>query len=240
SLLPTFEGIVSEATAGNVTKMVSQVIQRALIYQAHKRIGDAANFIRRGTDAIISGLGLGGSASSFRDAVLNAAAGYADQGVRSFINGIFGATDKIVTVTVISPKMSSFGGALGDKEINFDDVKKGNDWRDNTRLSIELTYLYTMRIPFANRVIHTAYIAGQVGQELHGAIWNPQKDEKATVFVDANRVELSGGNALTRKLWEASKGNDQDGAVFMIPLRATYSMRMQSNPYRRAIALGVP
>lgn len=240
SLLPTFEGLISEATAGNVTRMVMQVIQRALIYQAHRRIEDAANLIRRGTDAIISLLptSIGGSATSFRDAVLNAAANYADTGIRGLINGIFGANDKIVSVEIVSPKMSDFGGALGAKEIDFDAVRTEGGWRDATRLTIRLTYLYTLRVPFANRIIHTAYIAGQVGQELYGAIWNPQTDPNANIFADAPRVNLSGGSGLTQRLWQASQGDDS-GAVFMIPLRANYSMRMQSNPYRRAIAVGV-
>ena len=231
---------MSEASAGNVKKMVFQIIQRALIYQAHKRIGDAANFIREGTDTLIAGLpsSVGGSATAFRDAALNAAANYADTGVRSLINGIFGSDAKIVSVEIISPKMGNFGGALGGKEIEFDNIREGDEgWRKSTRLSIQVTYLYTMRIPFANRIIHTAYIAGQVGQELYGAVWNPQMAEGETGLRNVSPVDLSGrGDSLTQQLWQAAQGNS-DKAVFMIPLRATYTMRMQSNPYRRSIAI---
>jgi TadE-like protein len=235
SLLPTFEGLVSEASAGNITKMVMQIVQRALIYQAHRRIEDAANFIRAGTDTIIAGLptSIGGSASSFRDAVLGAAAGYADTGIRGLINSIFGDDGKIVSVDIISPAMGDFGGALGDKEVNFDDIKKDDNWRDATRLSIQVTYLYTMRIPFANRIIHTAYIAAQVGQELFGAVYNPRESADANLFSKSGSLDLGGrGSRLTQQLWDAGQGG-----VFMIPLRTTYTMRMQSNPYRRSIAI---
>ncbi len=233
SLLPTMEGLVNETSAGNPAKMLLQIVQRALIYQAHRRVAQASDFIRNGTDAIIDMLStsIQGGARQFRDRVLNAAETAADTALRGIINGIFGTQD-IVEIEIHSPKLSDFGG-VHSTEIEFDDVMQGDDWRNKTRLSIEVIYLYTLRIPFANRIIHTAYIAGQVGVNLYGAVWNPQTRAGETGFRSVAPVNLSGrGDRLTRQLWQAASHG-----VFMIPLRATYSMRMQSNPYRRSVAI---
>ncbi|MBN2724390.1 MAG: pilus assembly protein [Deltaproteobacteria bacterium] len=234
SLLPTYEGLFSESSAGDPMKMLIQTIQRALIYQVHRRVSDFSNLIRSGTDILISGLptDIQGSASTFRDSVLGAAEGVADTGLRGIINSIFGDDGKIVTVDIITPKIGDFGG-VHSTEIDFDSVREDDSWRDKTRLSIRVTYLYTLRIPFANRIIHTAFIAGQVGQELYGAVWNPQMTAGETGFRNVSPVNLSGrGTALIQALW--SSANE---GVFMIPLRSTYTMRMQSNPYRRSVAI---
>ncbi len=235
SLLPTFEGLVNETSAGNPTRLIMQIVQRALIYQAHRRVSQASDFIRNGTDALIGLLAVPaqGGARAFRDAVLNAAESAADTALRNAINAIFG-TQKIVEVDILSPKLGDFGG-VHDTEITFDDVMSSDGrWRDKTRLSIQVTYLYTMRIPWANNLVHTAYIAGQVGQQLYGAVWNPQTQAGATGFSRTGApLNLAGrGSSLTRKLWQARSKD-----VYMIPLRATYSMRMQSNPYRRSVAI---
>lgn len=243
SLLPTYEGLISESSAGDPMKMLVQTIQRALIYQVHRRVSDFSNLIRSGTNILIATLptNIQGGASSFRDAVLGAAENIADTGLRGIINSIFGDDGKVVTVDIISPKIGDFGG-VHSTEIDFDALRDDDgqladdSWRDKTRLSIQVTYLYTMRIPFANRIIHTAFIAGQVGQELYGAVWNPQMTSGETGFRNVSPVNLAGrGSALTQKLWSAA--NKGENSVFMIPLRATYSMRMQSNPYRRAVAI---
>jgi hypothetical protein len=234
SLLPTMEGLVSETSAGDPAKMMMQIVQRALIYQAHRRVAQASDFIRNGTDVIIGMLSpsIQGGAGAFRDAVLNAAESAADTALRNAINGIFGTQD-IVEVEIVSPKLGDFGG-VHSTEITFDDVMSDDaGWVDKTRLSIRITYLYTLRIPFANRIIHTAYIAGQVGQNLYGAVWNPQTRAGETGFRNTAPLNLAGrGTQLTRQLWQAASHG-----VFMIPLRATYSMRMQSNPYRRSVAI---
>ncbi|MGM0596422.1 MAG: TadE family protein [Myxococcota bacterium] len=234
SLLPTFEGLVDETDLGDPVTMVFRIVQRALIYQAHRRIADASNAIRAGTDAVISTLptSVQGGASGFRNTVLAAAENIADTGIRNMINSIFGNDFQLVNVDVISPRIGDFGG-VHNTEIEFDSVTENDSWRDKTRLSVRVTYFYTMRIPFANRVIHTAFIATKVGEDLYGAVWNPQTQAGETGFRSVAPVDFSGrGTNLTQMLWQSA----QEG-VFMIPLRATYTMRMQSNPYRRSIAI---
>jgi len=201
-----------------------------LIYQVQHRVAQASDLIRNGTDSLIGMLpsNLQGPTSGLRNAILSAAETYADSTLRGAINGIFG-TQSIVEVEVVSPKIGAFGG-VHSREIDFDAIRGNDHWRKSTRLSINLTYLYTLRVPFANRIIHTAYIAGQVGQDLYGAVWNPQMQAGETGFRNVSPVNLHAGG-LTGKLWKAA----QEG-VYMIPLRTSYTMRMQSNPYRRSVA----
>jgi hypothetical protein len=89
-----------------------------------------------------------------------------------------------------------------------------------------------MRIPFANRIIHEAWLAGIAGQQLYGAIWNPQEGTPGeTGFRTVSPVTQKGFQNQTLR---ALQGLASEG-VYMVPLHATYSMRMQSNPYRQSL-----
>src|SRR5215468_490988 len=51
----------------------------------------------------------------------------------------------------------SFGQHLDGQEIDFDDVRPGA--AEATLLSLQLRYLYELRVPFANRMIQTLWMA---------------------------------------------------------------------------------
>jgi hypothetical protein len=144
-------------------------------------------------------------------------------------------------------------GGLEKKFAQFFDLSiPDNDeevYRKSTVLQIRLRYWYDMRIPFANWVIFTAWFAANAGVELYGAIDRPTT-KSANMMNSGNVSKLAaGGNGIqTQKgwntlyrtemvvLWMISKGSvPLIGRHYYIPLSATYSMRMQSNFYRKWI-----
>jgi hypothetical protein len=135
------------------------------------------------------------------------------------------------------PGMS--GGHFGsaNQEIQFDDFFQ----RNGSRLTIRLRYMYMMRVPFANWVIHSAWIAGQSGRQLYGAIWNPQERRGETGFrsiSNARPHEYTGApkwtSALESRDLDVARTLGRHG-TYMLPIYATYTMRMQSNPYRTSV-----
>ena len=157
----------------------------------------------------------------------------------------------MIHVEILNPTSDMFGGK---PEIHFDDFLAGNQHlqrnrklREATRLTIRLRYLYWMRIPFANWIIHMAWLANEAGVELTGPIDRPvipvgvgpisggiggeardmiiggKVKDKTRPFAEENRT------SLFRTLW--ALGNYAD--MFFIPMYSTYSMRMQSNPYKK-------
>ena len=230
SLLPTYEGLIDENSMGNPEEMVKQIIQRALFYQLHRRLPEAVDLVRGGTDQLISNLPdiLQGPMGNIRDQVLEAGANFVDHSVGNLIAGALGPSDlQMVTVNIISPREASF--SRDNTEIDFDNVRGGSGWRDSTRLSIEVQYLYMMRIPFANWIIHQAWRAQRLGVQLYGSIYRAtDQATKDQLWADGRTPNLQGGDRLTRQL-----GRIADQAeVYMIPLTSHHTMRMQSNPYR--------
>ena len=57
ALMPTYEGVFEEGDLGNPMQMLRRIVQRALIYQVHRRLPEAIESIRNGTDGIIDALG---------------------------------------------------------------------------------------------------------------------------------------------------------------------------------------
>src|SRR5207302_8678102 len=79
-----------------------------------------------------------------------------------------------VRVQVLSPLKGDFanwGQHLNGQEIDFDDVRPGA--ADATLLSLQVRYLYEMRVPFANKLIQTIWMASHVNQlrQWEGADW---------------------------------------------------------------------
>ncbi len=230
SLLPTYEGLVDENSLGNPEKMVKQIIQRALFYQLHRRLPEAVGLIQGGTDKLLDQLPdlLQGPLGSIRDTVLEASANFVDHTVGNMIAGALGSSDlQMVTINIISPKKSAF--SMNKPEIDFDDVRQGDSWRDSTRLSIEVQYLYMMRIPFANWIIHQAWRAQRLGVQLYGSIYRASDQAGADqLWADGTTPNLTGGDKLTRQLGKIA----DEAEVYFIPLTSHHTMRMQSNPYR--------
>ena len=230
SLMPTYEGLFSESDLGNPTQMLKRIAQRALLWQKSKRLPQAIDMLKSGTGKIIGKLPIGKKGQKTlgdqKDKLLDIAEGMADTALQQSISGALGGKDdRMVVVTILNPKKSDFG--LRGREIEFDKF----DNRDATRLTIQVRYLYMMRVPFANWVIHQAWLANQAGKELYGAIWNPQELAGETGF---NTSAQANAPMLWDPLLAKLAALSQKG-IYMVPLRATYTMRMQSDPYRQSL-----
>ena len=59
----------------------------------------------------------------------------------------------------VAADFAKYGQHLQGKELDFDDVRPGAT--EATLLSLELHYLYELKVPLANKVIHSAWMAVQ-------------------------------------------------------------------------------
>ena len=236
SLMPTYEGMFEEGDIGNPMQMLKRIVQRALIYQVHRRLPEAIEAVRDGTDSIINALGGGSSIVSARDQLLDAAEHAADQALINSINSALGgSSDDMISIQIVEPKKNDFG--MRNDEIDFDDPANF----EKSRLSIKVRYLYMMRIPFANWIIHQSWLAKEAGQELYGAVWNPQTTKGETGFRNVSQPNMAAmnfnpsvaGNRKVIKMCAALSGQ----GIYMMPLYATYTMRMQSNPYKESVEM---
>jgi hypothetical protein len=232
SLLPTYEGLFKQSDLGNPVQMLKRILQRALLYQVNKRLPQAIDLLKNGTSQIIQKIPIGqqgqGVLTEQANELLDQAEAAADTALQKAITTALGpnADDRMVTVTVLNPTQGDFGQR--GREIDFDDYAR----RDVNRLTIEVRYLYMMRVPFANWVIHQAWLAGRAGKRLYGAVWNPQENAAGeTGFRSVSPVTANQtGDALLDRL-EGLAGQ----GVYMVPLTASYTMRMQSNPYKQGL-----
>lgn len=239
SLLPTSERLIDDLT--DPEKMVKKIVMRALLYQINRRLPEAVDMVRNGTDSIISNLpgGLQGGATNIRNSVVNSAANWADQTLQGAIRSALGGKDiRMVQVEIVNPKQSDFD-LLGRKtEEDFDNLRGGAAFRRKTRLSIQVRYLYMMRIPFANWIIHQAWRAHRAGVQLYGAVHHATEEQtKSSLFSKGGpSPEL---DDVPTNLESVLAAMAKEG-VYMVPLRATYTMRMQSNPYRVSLMMQAP
>src|SRR3954462_9622637 len=79
-----------------------------------------------------------------------------------------------VRIYVLSPNKSDFsalGQHLNGQEIDFDDVRPAA--ADATLLSLQVRYLYEMKVPFANKLIQTIWLASKAGvlRDWQGSDW---------------------------------------------------------------------
>jgi hypothetical protein len=144
-----------------------------------------------------------------------------------------------VRVFVLNPTRADFaswGGHLNGREIDFDDVRPGAT--DATLLSLQVRYLYELRVPFANRLIQSIWMAARVGllDAWRGQDWTAPRMGSNT-----------GGDAIAASRAAAAGAIVQDGTPegiplgalvaagnarrYYLPVEAYYTMRMQSNPY---------
>ena len=230
SLMPTYEGLFKQSDLGNPLQMLKRIAQRALLYQKSRQLPKAVDLLKNGTGKIISKLPISqsnkGKLGSQKDQLLDAAEKAADKALVDGITKALGPSGtRFVEVKIVNPKSSDFGSR--GREIHFDDPKN----RDQTRLSIQVQYLYMMRVPFANMIIHQAWLAGAAGKQLYGAIWNPQEKKKESGFRSDNPLQAS--TFLDPVLNAMAKLAAQ--GIYMVPIKTTYTMRMQSNPYKQSL-----
>ncbi|HYO57630.1 MAG TPA: TadE/TadG family type IV pilus assembly protein [Archangium sp.] len=125
---------------------------------------------------------------------------------------------KYAKVTICGPLKDAFPGNM--KEVDFDDPRWSTGdhgaWRqgERTKLRIQVTFNYRMPIPFANWVIHAAARNRQVPELL-------RMGKTSGSLKSLNR----GGTGGDPYAEAASRG------LYILPIRATYTMRMQSNLY---------
>ncbi len=153
--------------------------------------------------------------------------------------------DKIVEVTICGPNKATTSdnfddyraggkkdGSEEDKQMtpepeNIDDVSAlstPDRWEnfDRTKLSIQVTLNYRMSIPFVNGLIWWASYTSLRGS----AVAARKESEKVVRLGDHNRMTSSanhGSDSLDGKLALASQ------KIYVMPIRAGYVMRMQSN-----------
>lgn len=147
-----------------------------------------------------------------------------------------------VRVAVLNPHVADFnkwGGHLNGQEIDFDDMRP--QAAPATLLSLQVRYLYEMKVPFANKMVQSIWFASQVGLlrlwqgvDLTGPRIGGQAGQDA--------VALTGNVALGRgSIADGMPGGLNVSALavlakrnrFFLPVNAWYTMRMQSNPYRK-------
>lgn len=144
-----------------------------------------------------------------------------------------------VRVYVWSPTradFSSFGGHLNGQEIDFDDVRPAA--ADATLLSLQVRYLYEMKVPFANKLIQTIWLASKAGvlRAWEGSDWTSPRLGSQT---GPDAVQMSRLLAVGRTVPDGTpEGIRLSGLVaagalnrYYLPVEAWYTMRFQSNPY---------
>lgn len=116
---------------------------------------------------------------------------------------------KYAEITICGPTTKEAGKSKG--EVEFDDTAiTGQEWEksESTKLRVQLTFNYRLPIPFADYVI----VAASRNQEVPFVLRLGKKD--------------AGQATNSDKYWQlAQKG------LYVLPIRATYTMRMQSNLY---------
>ena len=146
-----------------------------------------------------------------------------------------------IRVAVLNPHVADFnalGAHLNRQEIDFDDVRP--QAQAATLLSLQVRYLFELKVPFANKMVQSIWLASQVGLL---RLWQGS-DLTSPRFASQtgqDAVALTGNAALGRgALADGIPGGLNISALaglarqnrFYLPVNAWYTMRMQSNPYR--------
>ncbi|NVJ18387.1 TadE/TadG family type IV pilus assembly protein [Myxococcus sp. AM010] len=135
-------------------------------------------------------------------------------------NQIPGTSLKHAEVTICGPTRGDVGGA--GPELDFDDPRNTapSGWKEShrTKLRVQVTFNYRMIIPFADWVIY---------QSTRG------RKMTSVLRMQGETPEGDGSPERTDSLLEAAAAQ----RIFISPIRATYTMRMQSNFFLNRAAL---
>ena len=150
----------------------------------------------------------------------------------------------IARVRTLSPTSGVFGTLgkhLGGKEIDFDDVRSSA--AQANILQVQVEYFYRMPIPFANQILQNIFFAQRLNMLQYWGGVNMVAPELSVggmpVGVNAQVVTRfrypSSGDPDAWKLIAAAMVGPGAGGGYYFPLKATYSMRMQSNLYLKNV-----
>jgi hypothetical protein len=117
----------------------------------------------------------------------------------------------LVQVFVLNPRRGDFhrfGQHLDGQEIDFDDVRP--QAVDASLLSIQVRYLVELRVPLANKLIHS--------------LWLASRSRRGKQALDDG---TPGGLELAPLLLAGRQGR------YFLPVQAFHTLRMQSNPFLR-------
>ncbi len=152
---------------------------------------------------------------------------------------------KVIQVDVLNPKKSQLDslfntypvigvttGQTHREEIDFDDIRDARVIEANL-LTVRVTYYYEMRVPIVNKFMHAWYIGLQYLKDLRGVQFDNQK---AFGAIDETTY-LEGQGALAGGIYQhmAFLANRPLAPVYVVPMVATYSMRMQSNLMKKHV-----
>jgi hypothetical protein len=116
----------------------------------------------------------------------------------------------LVQVFVLNPRRADFhrlGQHLGGEEIDFDDVRP--QAVDASLLSIQVRYLVELRVPLANKLIHSAWLASRARR-------GKQALDEGPGVLDLAPLALAG-----------------ERGRYFLPVQAFHTLRMQSNAFLR-------
>lgn len=152
-----------------------------------------------------------------------------------------------VRVAVLNPHLGDFarlGGHLNGKEIDFDDLRP--QAAPATLLSLQVRYLYELRVPFANRMIQAIWFASKVGRAGPGGLGSWRGWDLANPRVASQRGPDAVALAQARALADGNLDDGMPGGLslaglallaqrkrYFVPVDAWFTMRMQSNPFLR-------
>lgn len=141
----------------------------------------------------------------------------------------------LMRVEVVNPRRSdltrlfnTYGSHMQQREIDYDDIRDATVIAANL-LSVRVTYFYEMRIPFANWQLHSFYMGREYLNGLRGVQFESKRmgGQSATAYLEARGAARDDDHRDIATVARVSR-------KYVIPLVATWSMRMQSNFFNRA------
>ncbi|HUJ26518.1 MAG TPA: TadE family protein [Myxococcales bacterium] len=133
----------------------------------------------------------------------------------------------------------NFGSHLNGQELDFDDVRPLAS--EAALLSVQVRYMYEMRVPFANKLLQTIWMATHANVLGLWGGWDMTSPRFGLVANGPDAVAISRAVATSVTVPDGTpEGVKLFGLVaasesnrFFFPVYAWYTMRMQSNPYLR-------
>ena len=137
----------------------------------------------------------------------------------------------------VAPDFARWGRHLDGQEIDFDDVRPGAT--EATLLSLQIRWLYELKVPFANRMIQAIWVAAKGGLLQSWRGWDltgPRLGSQTGPDAIATSHALAGiavPDGTPEGIPIAALAAAARAGRYYLPVQAFYTMRMQSNPYRK-------